>query len=148
MAKDYEFLDKYKLCHRCQKQRQAPGRVTCLDCLDKASVYNTKHYSREKMRERLPKLAKQYQEKKANGICVKCSKKATHGIYCYECSVKQKRSSIKYWEKEKQKRYERGISKEYRKEHHLCFLCGKIAVQGKLICKEHQEIWSNRTKEW
>jgi hypothetical protein len=63
-------------------------------------------------------------KKKENGICVRCSKPATHGLFCYECSIKQKRSKKKWLQKEKNKRHDRGLIPEYRKENNLCCYCG------------------------
>ena len=113
----YAMLDQLNLCHRCEKARPAPGRKFCFDCLEKIAEYNAQHYSREKAHEYQTRRRELYQEKKAAGICVRCSKPATHGIYCYECSIKAKRHNSKISQRRKAERHEAGLGTERRKQN-------------------------------
>lgn len=126
----YAMLDQLNLCHRCEKARPAPGRKFCFDCLEKIAEYNAQHYSQKKAHEYQARRRVLYQEKKAAGICVRCSKPATHGIYCYECSIKAKRHNSKTAQKRKAERHEAGLVLERRKQNGQCLRCGSKADEG------------------
>ncbi|WP_302128766.1 hypothetical protein [Bacteroides congonensis] len=131
----YALLTKHGLCHRCEKAAVFPGRKFCAECLEKISEYNARRYNSEKAREYQPRRRELYQQKKISGICVRCTKKATHGIYCYECSIKAKRNSAKTAERRKRERHERGLIPEMRKQKGLCLRCGKnLDVENSLLC--------------
>lgn len=123
----YELLDKLQLCHRCEKAKQFHNRKYCENCLEKISNENAARYSKEKAHEYQTRRREIYKEKKQNGICVRCSKKATHGIYCYDCFIKAKINNKKTSEKRKAERHERGLVTEFRKENGLCLQCGEKA---------------------
>ncbi len=127
----YALLDKLNLCHRCEKARPLSGRKYCAECLEKIAEYNAKHYDPQKAKEYQSKRREIYQDKKARGICVRCSKHATHGLYCYECSIKAKRRSAASAERRKRERHERGLIPEQRRKNGLCLRCGKPAETGK-----------------
>lgn len=52
---DYEWLTEMNLCHKCRKQKPAPGKKFCFDCLDVIREDDRRRYDPEK--------AKQYQKK-------------------------------------------------------------------------------------
>lgn len=133
----YALLDKLNLCHKCEKAKPAPNRKFCFDCLDKIREDNAKRYDSQKAHEYQARRREIYQEKKAKGICARCSKKATHGLYCYECSIKVKRRNIINAERRRIQRHERGLIPEIRKEKHLCLRCGKPIEKdsGKYFCE-------------
>lgn len=119
------FLDAYKLCHKCGKNKQFPNRKFCAACLEKITLSNIKRYDRQRAHEYQARRRELYQEHKAKGICVRCSKAATNGLYCYEHSIEAKRHSQRMAEKRKIERHDRGLIPEYRKENNLCYYCGK-----------------------
>ncbi len=93
-----------------------------------------------------------YEEHKKAGICVRCRKKATHGMYCYEHSIEAKRHSQYNAEQRKRKRHERGLIPEYRKENGLCLFCGEPIEtdnisRGLLVCQKHREMASEAGKK-
>ena len=122
---DYEWLDKMNLCHRCRKARTAPHRKYCFDCLDKIREENKTRYNPKKAKEYQARRRELYAEKKQAGICVRCTKPATHGLYCYEHSIAAKRHNMQIAENRKIMRHERGLIPEYREKHGLCIRCGK-----------------------
>lgn len=61
---DYEFLDTIGICHRCRKQKQAPGKKFCFDCLDKNREECRKRYDPEKAKEYQKRRRELYQQKK------------------------------------------------------------------------------------
>lgn len=130
----YRLLDKLHLCHRCEKARSAPGKKYCFDCLEKIREYNAKTYSPERAHDYQLRRREIYQQKVANGQCVRCSRAATHGLYCYECSIKVKRHNQKTAERRKQVRHNRGLIPELRKAQGLCLRCGKPA-NGNTYCE-------------
>lgn len=130
----YNLLDKLHLCHRCEKARPAPERKYCFDCLEKIKEYNQKVYNLERARAYQERRREIYKQKIENGRCVRCSRMATHGIYCYECYIKVKRHNKKTAERRKRERHDRGLIPELRKEQGLCLRCGEPASGGK-YCK-------------
>ena len=121
---DYEWLTKMNLCHKCRHERPAPGRKFCFDCLDKIREENAKRYDSEKAHNYQIRRRELYYQSKERGICVRCSKPATHGLYCYECSIRVKRHNHEVAERRKRERRERGLIPEIRKKEGKCIRCG------------------------
>ena len=144
---DYEWLTEMNLCHKCRKERPAPGKKFCFDCLDKIRSYNRMRYDPVKAMEYQKRRREIYQEKKTAGICVRCSKQATHGMYCYEHSIEVKRRSKERARIRKNERHDIGLIPDQRKEKGLCRWCGNTAVHGKQCCEEHQKIFSDAGKK-
>lgn len=140
---DYEWLTEMNLCHRCRKEKAAPDRKFCFECLDKIREENRKHYDKQKAKDYQKRRREIYREKKDNGICIRCNKQATHGMYCYEHYLKEHRKSIKRANDAKQERHEKGLIPEERKANGLCLWCGEKAVNGKNACARHMLIFSN-----
>lgn len=139
---DYEWLTEMGLCHRCRKRTVVSGKKFCIECLEKIREENHARYDSEYAKNYQKRRRKIYAEKKEKGICVRCKKDATHGMYCYEHYIKERRRRIKRAETEKRKRHERGLIPEERKANGLCIWCGKKAITGKNICEEHMKIFS------
>lgn len=96
----------------------------------------------EHNRERINSVHKKnYQEKKRQGICIRCNKKATHSLYCYEHWTQQKRKSTQRAQIRKRDRHERGLINEYRLSHGLCLWCGEKASGGTHACDKHRAIF-------
>lgn len=126
----YTLLNKLNLCHKCEKARPFPGKKFCAECLEKISAENAKRYDSQKAKEYQSKRREIYQQKKEHGICVRCSKPATHGLYCYECSIKAKRHNAATAERRKLERHERGLIPEHRRQNGLCLRCGEPTETG------------------
>lgn len=120
-----ELLDKHNMCHKCQKAKQLHNRKFCARCLEKIALNNMKRYDAQKAHEYQARRREIYQEKKATGICVRCTKPATYGMYCYEHSIEAHRRSAKRAQIRKNERHDRGLIPEYRAVHNLCCYCGK-----------------------
>ena len=144
---DYEWLTSMNLCHKCRKKKPAPGRKFCFDCLDIIRADDRKRYNAEKSKEYQCRRREIYQEKKAAGICVRCSKPATHGMYCYEHSIEQKRASQKRSQIRKIARHERELIPDERKSKSLCLWCGNPVVPGLQCCEKHREVFINAGKK-
>lgn len=156
---DYEWLTKNGLCHKCRKNKTAPHRKFCFDCLDRIREYNAGRYDSEQAKEYQSRRREIYRQKKENGICVRCNKKATHGMYCIDCSLKVKRHNAKTAERRKSERHERGLIQEQRERLGLCLKCGESLSEsdkkdGYKICyvcrdklKEYGKI-SNENSPW
>lgn len=121
---DYEWLTEMGLCHRCRKNKAVRGKKFCFDCIEKYTEENAKRYDSEYAKEYQTRRREIYREKKEKGICVRCSKKATHGLFCLECSIKAKKHNKKTAERRRLERHERGLIPEMRVENGLCFWCG------------------------
>lgn len=143
---DYEWLTKMGLCHRCRKEKAAPERKYCFDCLDRIREENRIRYDSERAREYQARRREIYQQKKANGICIRCSKKATHGLFCYEHAIKERRKSAERASIEKAHRHERGLIHEERRERGLCLWCGEKTVPGLQCCERHRQIFNEAGK--
>ncbi len=75
---DNEWLAEMGLCHKCRKNRAAPDRKYCFDCLDKIREENARRYDSGKAKAYQSRRREIYHEKKKSGICVRCNKKVTH----------------------------------------------------------------------
>lgn len=144
---DYEWLTQMGLCHKCRKEKTAPGKKFCFDCLDKTREYNRKHYNSEYAKMYQKRRRELYEEHKKAGICVRCNKKATNGLYCMECGIKTKRNRKKRSEASRIKRNERGLIPNERKKEGLCLWCGEKANLGKNCCEKHSKIFSESGKK-
>lgn len=133
---DYEWLDRMNLCHRCRKERPAPGRKFCFDCLDKIREENARRYDPGKAREYQARRRELYRQKKTAGICVRCSKPATHGIYCYDHLIAAKRHNRETAERRKMQRHERGLIPEKRVAAGLCPRCGAEKPAQQKYCDD------------
>ena len=123
-AVDYAWHKEHGFCTRCRKEKALPGKVLCPACLEYHQLVSFNAYDKQKAHEYQARRREIYHEHKANGICVRCSKPATHGIYCYECSIKQKRKHQAEALKRKFLRYESRSGRQYRRENGLCWFCG------------------------
>lgn len=119
------LLDKLNLCHKCAKAKPFGKYKFCAECLEKIANANAKHYSSEKSHEYQTRRREIYREKKEKGICVRCSKPATRGLYCIDHSIEMKRRGQERAKKRKAERHERGLIPQYRMENGLCYYCGK-----------------------
>lgn len=136
----YALLDKYNLCHKCEKAKQMPNRKFCPECLEKISNDNQKRYNPEKAHEYQKRRREIYAEKKNNGICIRCTAPATHGLYCYEHSISAKRRSQETSARRKRERHERGLITDYRLEHGLCLRCGQTNDTNTKLCSKCCEV--------
>lgn len=143
MKSDYEWLTMMGLCHKCRKEKTAPGKKYCFDCLEKIREVNARRYDPVKAKEYQQRRREIYQEKKAAGICVRCNKPATHGLYCYECRIKTKKNNTEKAIRRRLKRHERGLIPEIRKNSGQCIWCGAPVVPGLSCCEKHQKIFSD-----
>lgn len=144
-----KLLDKHNLCHKCEKARQLPNRKFCAECLEKIAQENADRYSPEKAHEYQNRRREIYREKKAKGICVRCTKPATHGMYCYECSIKAKKRNNINAQRRKRERHERGLVPQYRIANKLCWYCGKAIEDNKhgYACAECAKVMSEHGKK-
>lgn len=144
----YALLDKLNLCHKCEKAKPFGKYKFCADCLEKNRIYCAERYSSEKAHEYQTRRREIYREKKEKGICVRCSKLATRGMYCLECSIKAKRRSQERARERKAERHERGLIPQYRIENGLCYYCGKAREDDKhgYACIECAEEMSRHSK--
>lgn len=89
-----ETLEAMGLCTRCGKKKAAPGRKSCLECLEKARVYTKAWFNEnpgygQARRERL----------REKGICTSCGKNpsADGRVYCNDCLLRAKKKTMKEW---------------------------------------------------
>lgn len=144
---DYEWLTEMGLCHKCRKNKSAPDRRFCFDCLDKIREENRRRYNSKKAKEYQTRRREIYRQKKENGICVRCNKTATHGIYCHEHYIKECRKRMKRSENDRLERHDRGLVPDKRKNSGLCLWCGEKAVNGTNACERHRKIFSDAGKK-
>ena len=93
---DYQFFKSRGICPQCGKEKAAPGRVCCLNCLDKQNIRRLVRWDsmteeqKEQVRSRVRQSGKAlYKQRKAAGLCVRCGKPAQKGyVRCYECNIK------------------------------------------------------------
>lgn len=141
-ADRYYFLKEHHICVKCGQRDAFRNKTMCPECLEKEQKKGRKRYAenREQILQRKKKRNKAlYARKKAEGLCVKCGqKKATKGVYCLECYVKERKREIE--KTEKRKRENGGYIREIWKEKGLCAQCGEPTLPGKRLCQKHYEI--------
>ena len=81
----YAWYKEHGICPRCKRTWAAPGRVCCEECLKEKRIETMKfggEYNARKCKERRERL-------KAQGLCVRCAKKAEPGkVLCTKCARK------------------------------------------------------------
>ncbi len=95
----YDEYDKDRICHMCKKNPQAPGHKCCFDCLEKSRerAERQRRQATAVSKEGYLSLERQrinaiYKNKRDKGLCAKCGRKATHGVYCYEHYIRARRA--------------------------------------------------------
>lgn len=142
MGYDLNWLDSKGLCHKCGSRNKFPGRQFCPECLEKISENNAKKYSKEKAHEYQSRRREIYQEKKESGICVRCTKPATHGMYCIDHYIAQRKMSKDQAERQKRERHDRGLIPIQRAAAGTCLWCGAQQSGGTLACDRHREMFA------
>ena len=105
------------------------------DCIADIRVYSEKslykNRSPQAQANQRALAKKKRDEAKAQGICVICKKKkATRGVKCYECWLRQKRyDRAKYNGK-----------RQYWIDENLCYFCGAPRMAGQKVCEKHYKI--------
>ena len=70
-------------------------------------------------------------EARTKGLCMVCQKKkATYGVKCYECYIRQKRYDLNKYHNDR----------ETWRQNGLCYFCGKQPIEGKKVCIVHYKI--------
>ena len=138
-----EFYDKLGVCICCRKEKRAAGHVQCPRCLERGVLYQAEKRASatpEMKAEANMKRREAYNRRRDAGLCPYCGKPATHGIYCYEHSIKEKRHHQELAAKAKQARHDRGLIPDYRKANHLCLQCGAPIEDGNdtMYCNFHR----------
>lgn len=142
---NYYYLKSLGVCTRCGREDVFPGHVCCPSCMEKQQKKNRDYYHRlsDEDRELRRKKKneydkKRYQQRKAEGLCVACGKKAFKGIFCIECYVKNKKKNQKRAQKKKIETG--GDPRELRTEKGLCRFCEEPALPGHRLCEKHYSI--------
>lgn len=126
----YEWYKKHGICVKCRKRDAEPHRVKCLECSEKQRIIDSK---RVRDKEEQAKIQRDLRKRrKEQGICYRCTKKATHGVHCYEHFLYARR-------KGREKKSKKGFS-----ELGLCRICGEPPVPGKKLCPIHHKEYSER----
>ena len=139
---NYEFYKARGICPYCKRERSAPGKVACQNCIDKQKR-QTENMTPEEREKRKAQCKARYQKKKAAGLCTMCGKvPPTPGrTYCAKCA--EQREKYHYTPDpetvEKYKATARASGKaryERRKAAGLCTRCGEPAAPGKTHCED------------
>lgn len=125
------WLNEHGICRDCGQRDVEPNTQLCFECAQrkykKANEYYQKH--KEKIKEQAKERSKKiYEERKENGICVKCGKrKAIKGLtFCIECRAKSKRVKDKRWNND--------INRSERPSYGMCYVCGKKITSNEKLC--------------
>lgn len=131
---DYQFFKSHGICPNCGKEKAAPGRVCCLNCLDKQNIRRLVRWDsmteeqKEQVRSRVRQSGKAlYKQRKAAGLCVRCGKPAQKGyVRCYECNIKNTNCT--------RRRRNRKLSA---KAPGICYWCSNPVKPGFKLCQAH-----------
>ena len=141
----YYYLKSLGVCPCCGKNDAFHGHVFCPSCMEKQQNRDRARYHQLSAEEKKAKnimsrenKKKRYYRRKAEGICVSCGKKkATNGLRCLECYVKQKKSDHR---RAQQKKIEKGGDpRDIRTQKGLCRFCEEPAVPGQRLCEKHYQ---------
>ena len=149
---EYEFLKSIGICVQCRKNKAFDGHVNCPECIEKDNARSAK--MREKMTDADKEKRNEYQrlrtqKHKEQGLCIKCSRPAKYGAFCYYHKIE----SIRYSKarSELRKQDDKPSVIEIKKANGLCLRCGK-PVEGNHGtwcdgCAEKQRIITIRAAE-
>ena len=144
-----KFFDEHGICMRCRKAKRAIGFTQCPECLEKELFRAQKRRDAMTPEMREAENAKRrelYYRRKATGICVRCGKPATHGMFCYKHYIQMRVHS----QENSRKRSKCVNAHQYRIEKHLCYCCGAPIEKGNLtkVCNACREkLVSNLPKD-
>lgn len=135
-----EFLRKQGMCPVCGKEKLFGDEKQCISCRQKA--YDRRKPLTDEQKNRYSARFKEqqkslYKERSKNGICTRCGK--------YKAEKGKKKCRIcldKDAEMHRKRTYNKKGVREYRKENHLCYHCGKeIDRATGEICQSCWEIF-------
>ncbi len=112
----------------------------CIECLDKTKEAGEKARSELSKEQRRLYVKRKREICIAFGICRECMcKKATVGLKCIECHVKEvKRNNAKTTK----------VKRNMRAELGLCYFCGEKALEGYKVCEKHLNVCRNNISKW
>ena len=128
---EYKWYKAHHICPVCRKNRAAPNRVSCDDCLEKDRIKSQNRRKRKEATDALNKYKREtYKKRKEEGLCTVCGKKKS--LYtqtcCYECTIKRRRAKIRSYNNLKPDRTG------------LCKWCDNKALPEKIYCAYHYEV--------
>ena len=140
-----EFYRENGICTECGKVLVPKSERICPEC--RAKITASRKPMSDEQRQRNNKKFSEYEknlyrERKEQGICTRCGKrKAIHGkAKCGICLEKDA-------EMHRKKYFDRPNIKEYRKQNHLCYFCGKPIAVGRTICEDCEKRCSENGKK-
>ena len=126
----YQWYKEHGICVRCHKRDAEPHRVKCFECAEQQRIVDSKRVrSKEEHAKQQREITRR---KKEQGICYRCKKKATHGVFCYEHFIYSKR-------KDRERKTKKGFG-----EIGLCRICGEEPSPGKKLCPVHCKEYADR----
>ena len=154
-----EFYIENGICPVCGKENLFGDEKQCISCRQKA--YERRKPLTDEQKERYGKRFREQQktlyiERVESGICTRCGK--------YKAEKGKKKCRIcldKDAEMHRKRTYNRKNIKEYRKENHLCYYCGKEidrdtgqicqsclerCIQSGMKSSRRNEYWKNDNK--
>ena len=126
-----DFYKSIGICIVCRKRAAEPNKTECIECAERSRIRqerkrkslteDEKKSLNKKIRESHKRL---YEERKKNGLCTKCGRKAQYGNrLCIECYVKTIQKSKKV-----------GLARSERPSYGLCYFCGERSLHGMGVC--------------
>lgn len=133
-----DFCREIGVCTTCNKNKAAPNHVQCADCLYKQTLYRMKYKPAKEKKEKYIRNKSearkiQYEQRKEDGLCVRCGRKILDKRYvvCHICRNEMS--------KRKREQYAETHEMKSKYDRNACRICGKQVVQGKRYCKEHYQ---------
>lgn len=133
---NYLYYKKHGICPQCGKNKSAPNRVRCEECLAKNAESRKRRFdnSTQEQKEKEKKSHRMYlksrrERMKKEGLCVWCGKPVTrNSVFCIDCKIKNQKNN------EKRKC---SIDRAERPLYGMCYRCGKKElVSGKKLCQK------------
>lgn len=153
---DRKFSDEHGICMRCRKAKRAIGFTQCPECLEKEMFRAQRRRDAMTPEMRAAENAKwreRYYRRKAAGLCVRCGKPATRGIFCLEHSAESWRRSSERARRRRWENVDKVGARQYRLENHLCWFCGAPIEDGNPTkacnaCRAKHGEWLQKNNVW
>lgn len=93
---EYEYPKSIGICVQCRKNKAFIGHVNCPECIEKDNERHALRRERmadadkEKRKEYMKERTRKHQEQ---GLCIRCSRPAKYGAFCYYHKIESIRQS-------------------------------------------------------
>lgn len=126
---DYAFFKSMGICPHCKKNKAAPNRVRCEECLARNAESAARQHEKNRQKTVRDYARERRERVKADGKCIWCGSPLSQysKCFCPSCRVKNQRNN---------EARKNGVARSERYSYGICYRCGKHElVPGKKLCQ-------------